>query len=171
MLSHYKNSTDIFNKKLVADNRDRIPQRYPIPKAFATFTKLLKFSKRNAVLTTLLILFTISFQTLIAQDLYDIYSVKDVKITFADDNWAFLLDSLKDDGNDHRILADVSLNGVVYKDVGVRYKGNSSFYNTRKSESTKLPFNIKANYTKKKQRFKGGYKTLKLSNVFRDPSF
>ncbi|MEL6925703.1 MAG: CotH kinase family protein, partial [Bacteroidota bacterium] len=40
-----------------------------------------------------------------------------------------------------------------------------------KSKSTKLPFNLKANYRIKKQRFAKGVKTLKLSNVFRDPSF
>ncbi|MEL7021781.1 MAG: CotH kinase family protein, partial [Bacteroidota bacterium] len=108
---------------------------------------------------------------LTGQDLYDIYSIKDVKITFADEDWAFKLDSLKEAGNNERILANVSINGVDYAGVGVRYKGNSSFYNTRKTASTKLPFNIKANYTNKEQRFVGGYKTLKLSNVFRDPSY
>jgi len=34
-----------------------------------------------------------------------------------------------------------------------------------------LPFNIKVNYTKKKQKLPGGFTSLKLSNVFRDPSF
>lgn len=122
-------------------------------------------------LKILLVLLLIPFNNLLAQDLYDIYSVKEVKITFEQDDWGFLLDSLKEVGNDDRLLADVKVDGVLYSKVGVRYKGNSSFYNTRKTESTKLPFNIKANFVNKEQRFKGGYKTLKLSNVFRDPSY
>lgn len=125
----------------------------------------------NKAFFILLTLFCFQINLLSAQDLYDIYSVKEIKITFEQEDWAFLLDSLKDRGGDERIIADVKVDGQLYPKVGVRYKGNSSFYNTRKTESTKLPFNIKANFVNKEQRFKGGYKTLKLSNVFRDPSY
>jgi len=105
------------------------------------------------------------------QDIYDIYRVRDVKLQFPSSDWANQLDSLKQLGNDDRLLSKLTIDGVVYDSVGVRYKGNSSYYNVRKSKSSKLPFNIKLNYTDKKQALKGGYKTLKLSNIFRDPSF
>lgn len=115
--------------------------------------------------------FCLSASSLMAQDLYDLYTVKDVKITFVEENWAFKLDSLKDLGHDDRLLADVNINGKEYKNVGVRYKGNSSYFSTKKIDSSKLPFNIKANYQDKQQTFEGGYKSLKLSNVYRDPSY
>ena len=106
-----------------------------------------------------------------AQDIYDIYRVRDLKLQFDDDNWANQLDSLKQLGNEDRLISKLTIDGMVYDSVGIRYKGNSSYYNVRKSKSSKLPFNIKLNYIKKKQLLKEGYKTLKLSNVFRDPSF
>jgi len=117
-----------------------------------------------------LFIFAISL-TLQAQNLYDVNSVKDVKIEFKQDNWAKILDTYKEAGKDQRLTASITIDGIKYEDVGVRHKGNSSYYNVRKTGSTKLPFNIKANHKKKGQRFKGGYESLKLSNVFRDPSF
>jgi len=106
-----------------------------------------------------------------AQDLYEINKIREIKVRFVENNWDVLLDSFKQDGNDERLLGSVTIDGVLYDSVGVRYKGNSSYFNTRKHNLSKLPFNIKADYTRDEQRFKGGYKSLKLSNVFRDPSF
>jgi len=121
------------------------------------------------------ILFTLALLTFAtifyAQDLYNLGTIKDVKLTFKQDNWANILDHYKEEGKDERLKASVTIDGVRYDSVGVRHKGNSSYYNVRKTGSSKLPFNIKANYVKKTQRFTGGYTSLKLSNVFRDPSF
>jgi hypothetical protein len=105
------------------------------------------------------------------QDLYDMDHIIEVKITFAEPRWDEVLDSLKQIGNSHRLDAEVSVDGTLYKGVGVRYKGNSSYFNVRKEASTKLPFNIEFNHKDKDQKLPGGYETLKLSNVFRDPSF
>ncbi|MFK8102843.1 MAG: CotH kinase family protein [Saprospiraceae bacterium] len=118
-----------------------------------------------------LLVFLLAGPLLSAQDLYDIYQVKEIRINFKQEAWDVILDSLKQVNNGDRLLATIKVDGMTYDSVGVRYKGNSSYFNVRNQESSKLPFNIKANYRKKKQRFKGGYKTLKLSNVFRDPSF
>lgn len=105
-----------------------------------------------------------------AQDIYDIARVREVKIEFTQSNWDVLLDSFKQEGK-QRLIGKVIFDGVTYDSVGIRYKGNSSYFNVRNSKSSKLPFNLKADYVKDDQLFKGGYKTLKLSNVFRDPSF
>ncbi|MEM6964193.1 MAG: CotH kinase family protein [Bacteroidota bacterium] len=118
-------------------------------------------------LTTFLILSL----SLNAQDLYDINKVREVKLTFKQDNWADILARFKDAGKDQRLTATVTVDGVLYEEVGVRHKGNSSYYNVKKTGSSKLPFNIKADYKRKDQKFKGGFESLKLSNVFRDPSF
>jgi len=107
----------------------------------------------------------------ISQDLYDTQKVVDIYLEFDDPMWEARLDSLKQEGNDGRLLGRVKIDGVTYDSVGIRYKGNSSYYNVRKTGSSKLPFNLKASTVKKEQRFTGGVKTIKLSNVFRDPSF
>ena len=106
-----------------------------------------------------------------AQDIYDVRSVKDVKIQFEYDDWKGQLNAFKEAGNDERLLGKVTVNGKLYNDVGVRYKGNSSYFNVRNQGSSKLPFNIKINFKNKEQTLPGGYTSLKLSNVFRDPSF
>ena len=108
---------------------------------------------------------------LAAQDFYDIYSVKEIKINFEQDNWSEILARLKDQGNKKRVTASLIVNGVTYDSVGVRYKGNSSYYSVKNSGKTKLPFNIKLNHKIKGQKLPGKYNTIKLSNVFRDPSF
>ncbi len=106
-----------------------------------------------------------------AQDIYQIDQVQEVRLVFQRPDWEKALDSLKDKDEDERLLADLVFNGVKYPNVGVRYKGNSSFNGVRKQGSNKLPLNIKVNYRNKKQSLPGGYSSLKLSNVFRDPSF
>ncbi len=105
------------------------------------------------------------------QDFYDLYSVKEIRIEFEQDNWAEILTNLKNQGKKKRVTATLKLNGITYDSVGVRYKGNSSFYSVQRSGSSKLPFNIKLNYKIKGQKLPGKYNTIKLSNVFRDPTF
>ncbi len=108
---------------------------------------------------------------LAAQDFYDLYSVKEIRINFEQDNWAEILARLKDQGAKKRVTASIKINGVTYDSVGVRYKGNSSYYSVKNSGHTKLPFNVKLNHKIKGQKLPGKYNTIKLSNVFRDPSF
>lgn len=105
------------------------------------------------------------------KDLYQLDHVLEVRVQFEVDNWEHILDSLKQMGNDHRLDAEVSVDGTLYRQVGVRYKGNSSYFNVKKDGASKLPFNIEFNHKIKGQKLPGGYETLKLSNVFRDPSF
>ena len=134
--------------------------------ALDIFIKLINMRK------ILFTLFLLSISTIFyAQDFYNLGTVKDIKLTFKQDNWARILDRYKEEGKDKRLKASVMIDGVKYDSVGVRHKGNSSYYNVRKTGSSKLPFNIKVDYVKKKQRLPGGYTSLKLSNVFRDPSF
>jgi hypothetical protein len=109
--------------------------------------------------------------SLFAQDIYDVNSIQEVKLYFEGDNWDVKLDSLKQLGNDSRLLGTAVINGKRYEKTGVRYKGNSSYFNVRKSRSPKLPFNIKVDFVQKKQKLPGGFSTLKLSNIFRDPSY
>jgi len=108
---------------------------------------------------------------LYAQDFYDLYTVKEIRLEFEQENWADILDNLKDKGTKKRVTAKLKLDGITYDSVGVRYKGNSSFFSVKNAGKTKLPFNIKLNHKIKGQKIPGKYNTIKLSNVFRDPSF
>ncbi len=107
----------------------------------------------------------------VAQDLFELNKVKEVRVTFKEKGWDDVLDSLKKLGNDYRLPGTVYIDGIRYDSCSIRYKGNSSYNNVRNLGSSKLPFNIKSNEFKRKQRFPGGYETMKLTNIFRDPSF
>ena len=102
-----------------------------------------------------------------AQDsFYKTDTIREIKISFHQNNWDAILDSLYIKGDRERILASVLIDGVNYDSVGVRYKGFSSASINR----VKNPFNIKLNYTISGQKHLGIDK-LKLSNVIQDPSF
>ena len=103
--------------------------------------------------------------------LFEVGKVKELRLVFKEKNWDQVLDSLKQGGDEQRLVGDASFEGKVYKGVGVRYKGNSSFFAVSKSGSSKLPFNIDFNHTHKDQKLPGGVDKIKLSNIFRDPSF
>lgn len=100
------------------------------------------------------------------EDFYAIDHIPEVRIYFTQDNWDELLDSLYIIGSEARLGGDVSIDGVVYPKIGVRYKGYSSYSSNR----DKNPFNIDLDYALPDQNHQG-YKKIKLSNVIQDPSF
>lgn len=100
-----------------------------------------------------------------AQDFYDPENISAIEIDFYDLDWKSILNGYMAEDSDERILADVTINGVYFDSVGVRFKGNSSYMPDR----IKNPLNIKLNYLKDQDY--QGYYTLKLSNGFKDPSF
>ena len=100
------------------------------------------------------------------QDFYDLNTINEIEITFQESNWDYLLDNLVSAGNEDRLLGSVTINGEVLDSVGVRYKGNSSYRDTQ----IKNPLNIKLDYIIDNQDIQG-FGTLKLANVYKDPSF
>lgn len=108
--------------------------------------------------------------TLLAQKLYEPETINSIELIFKDADWQQQLEQLKLEGK-KRLEADLILNGKKYNSVGVRYKGNSSYFNPRSKGVEKLPFNIKSDFKIEGQKFEGKYDRLKLSNVFADPSF
>ncbi|NCA87211.1 MAG: hypothetical protein EOM83_16900 [Clostridia bacterium] len=101
-----------------------------------------------------------------SQGFYDINTINTIEITFEQSNWDYLLDQLVSAGNEDRLMGSVSINGQVFDSVGVRYKGNSSY----RANQVKNPLNIKLDYIINNQEIEG-YGTLKLANVYNDPSF
>ena len=104
------------------------------------------------------------------QDFYG-SGIQEVRIEMPSDKWDIQLDSLKSTNPEARAIGTAWVNGQRFDDVGVRYKGNSSYFRTRKQTQKKLPFNIKLDYKIKTQSLKDGHGTVKLSNAFLDPSF
>lgn len=124
--------------------------------------------KITTLLTTSLLLLSLPAKS---QKFFAWDYIPEIRVTIQDSKWEKRLDSLKALKNGDRLLADVEIDGQKFKDVGVRYKGNSSYFNVRKYGESKLPFNLKSNQVHPKQYFPDDTETIKLSNVFRDPSF
>lgn len=116
--------------------------------------------------TTLLLGLLLVTASLGAQSFYDTESINSIEITFVEENWDAILDGFYSAGDEERLVATAVINGVRYDSVGVRYKGNSTYSRTR----TKNPFNIKLDEIIDDQEL-DGYGTLKLANVYNDPTF
>jgi CotH kinase protein len=116
----------------------------------------------------LIVCFSMSYADLSAQNFYNTVAIRDVRLVFPNDSWDKFLDSAKVAGSESRLTGTLFLEGQKFDKVGVRYKGNSSFFGTRKRGIKKLPLNIKL---AKGDLVEGKYGTLKLSNVNRDASF
>ena len=112
-----------------------------------------------------IILFSLSF-TSFSQDVFDI-GIRKIEIFFAEPNWDDTLDVYYANDIGERLIADsVIIDGEVDQDVGVKYKGNSSY----NANNAKNPFNIKLDYVHNGQSI-DRYNVLKLSNGFHDPTF
>ncbi len=100
-----------------------------------------------------------------AQDFYDLNTIQDIRITFAESNWDQLLDNAYATTEDYILAQSVEINGILYDSVGVKYKGNSTY----QPNQTKNPFHIELDTYKDHQH--EAYTDIKLSNVAKDPSF
>ncbi len=108
----------------------------------------------------------LTVQSFCQQSFYDIETVQEIKIYFEESNWDAILDDLFIAGDKERLTGRIIINGTELTDIGVRYKGFSSFSVDRK----KNPFNIKLDHVIDNQKYDGIDK-IKLSNVIQDPSF
>lgn len=95
---------------------------------------------------------------------YKTDAIEELEIEFEQDNWPYLLDSLRYNGEE-LLLGDVTINGTRYEDVGVRYEEGRGFLPGRKRNS----LYIQLDFVKKTQNHEG-YRALFLSNALRDPS-
>lgn len=111
--------------------------------------------------TLFLLMGSISF----AQDFYNMDSIQTIEVTFDESNWDALMEAQASGAGDYIMAREVSINGVVYDSVGVKYKGNSSY----RANQVKNPWHIELN-TYKDQEY-AGYTDIKLANGYNDPSF
>ena len=75
-----------------------------------------------------------------AQDLFDRSTLRTIELCFAQPDWENQLAANKLAGLQEYISADLSVDGVTYPSVGVRYKGNATYWS--RSQGYKPPFNI-----------------------------
>ena len=100
----------------------------------------------------------------VEKDFFNTDQVHSLKLKFNQQDWPYLLDSLRIQGDGY-LLANIEIDGQLYENVGVRYRGSKSFRTGNKRNA----FNIKLNYINKNQNHQG-YRKIKLSNALRDPS-
>jgi len=100
----------------------------------------------------------------VEKDFFSTDQVHSLNLKFNQSDWPYLLDSLRIQGDGY-LLANIEVDGELYENVGIRYRGSKSF----KTGSKRNAFNIKLNYINKNQNHQG-YKKIKLSNALRDPS-
>ncbi len=104
--------------------------------------------------------------TLSAQaDFYDVKTIQEIQLKFRDQNWRYLLDSLRFNGED-LLDAELTLNGqLLSKDVGVRYRDGRSFTPGGKRNGLYISLNKYApDYSYQ------GRTSVDLSSALRDPS-
>lgn len=101
---------------------------------------------------------------------YDQSMIREMNIQFYDVNYHNILRNAFFNNPAYRIPAVVSLDGMSYDSVGVRYKGNSTFCIPNDEGNPKVPYNLDANYWVSGQKI-ADYKKLKFANAWMDPTF
>lgn len=100
-------------------------------------------------------------------DLYDPDTIRDLYLTFPQANyWSLLTQNYS---SQTEIPADLAVDGTTYTSVGVRFRGNSSYFQLPAS-SEKRSFNIRLDSFTPGQKLLG-YDHLNLNNGYHDPTF
>ena len=118
------------------------------------------------------LLLTICFtgSILLGQELFDPYQVHTLEIEFFNPDYDQILQDRWEIDDKTYELATVIFNGDTLDSVGVRYKGNSTFYFAKLIGSPKFPLNIDFDLIYEDQDLMG-YSKVKLSNSIFDATF
>lgn len=104
-------------------------------------------------------------------DLYDMNVVRDVYLTFSQANWWSQLTT--NYAPEINIAANLTVDGVTYPNVGVRFRGNTSYTQLPQAPNQgweKKSFNIETDWQVQGQDI-AGVNHLNLNNGFHDPTF
>jgi hypothetical protein len=96
---------------------------------------------------------------------YDAGTLRTLYLRFHDEDWYAQLNAFY--RTDVEVPAELVVDGKVYSEIGVRFRGTSSYFTV---QSAKKSFNIAVDYGDDNQRLYG-YKTLNLLNGHVDASF
>lgn len=102
-------------------------------------------------------------------ELFDPTVFRVFEIDFAQSNWWNILEGYYFADNGQMLEANLTVDGTTYSQVGVAFKGNSSFFGLP-GNSQKASFNIDMDYVVADQDLYG-VDTLNLNNGFQDPTF
>ena len=97
--------------------------------------------------------------------LYDAYTLRTLYLRFHHEDWYQQMNAFY--RTDIEVPAELIVDGEVYPEVGVHFRGSSSYFTVN---SEKKSFNIAVDYAEDGQRLYG-YKTLNLLNGHVDASF
>jgi len=97
---------------------------------------------------------------------YDPGTIRTIFLQFDESDWEQELAAFNN--TDVDVPVTTTIDGKVYKDVGVHFRGMSSYFMV--PEGRKHSLNLSFDFADEKQLF-GGYKTLNLLNAAGDPSF
>ncbi|MFT3685225.1 MAG: CotH kinase family protein [Phycisphaerales bacterium] len=108
-------------------------------------------------------------------DLYDQSVLRTIFLEFESSDWESEMEDFYN--TDAEVPATMTVDGKVYKGVGVHFRGASSFFGVR--AGSKRSLNVSMDFTDEKQSLKTtaaggkehGYTTLNLLNSHEDPSF
>jgi len=103
----------------------------------------------------------------LAQDWYDISTLRTVNITFVQGNWEQLL--RQNYASETDLLGTVEVDGQVYPNVGIRIRGNTSFTGLP-SGSQKFSLKLEMDVVNPNQDLLG-FDSINLNNGWRDPTF
>jgi hypothetical protein len=98
--------------------------------------------------------------------LYDAAVLRTIFLQFESEKWEEELASRY--RSDTELPATITIDGAVYRDVGVHFRGNSSYRMV--PSGYKRSLNLSFDYVHRNQHV-GGYRTLNLLNANSDPSF
>jgi hypothetical protein len=98
--------------------------------------------------------------------LYDLSALRTIFLQFENDDWEDELAAFKN--TDVEVPATMTVDGRTYKEVGVHFRGASSFMMV--PEGLKRSLNISTDFAVEDQNL-GGYRTLNLLNANNDPTF
>jgi hypothetical protein len=99
-------------------------------------------------------------------NLYDLGTLRTVFLQFEEPDWEAEMSFFYN--SDVDVPATMTVDGRTYRDVGVHFRGASSFRNI--PEGYKRSLNIAMDFVNEDQDL-GGYRTLNLLNVNNDPTF
>ena len=117
-----------------------------------------------------LFLLIVSLGITFTQELFNPYEVHVLDIQFYNPNYDQILQDRWEIDDKSYELASIIFNGETMDSVGVRYKGNSTFFFTQIMGSPKYPLNIDLDLIYDDQELLG-YNKVKLSNTIFDATF
>ncbi|MBN2588320.1 MAG: CotH kinase family protein [Sedimentisphaerales bacterium] len=100
------------------------------------------------------------------ESLYDLETLRTIFLEFENDDWEAELEAFY--RSDVEVPAKMIVDGKEYKNVGVRFRGNTSYQMV--GTGGKRPLNLSVDYIKNKQELYS-YRTLNLMNCNTDPTF